>query len=258
MKSFLQAALKRMRVTVAAMACLSALFALNVLGVGNAYSAAISENREIEIGDELTLSMLEGAKLVNNERAQEYVNQVGRWLTSGTERADLPWQFGIMDRPEMGSYPLPGGKVLITVGMLRKLKDEAELAGVLAHEIAHVVKRHQLQAIPTGNSQASLGAITIALDPALEFEADRMAVVIMARAGYDPNAYLNVLKKFQNDRSNDQGLSVLSAVHPPFKDRIAQLQPVVGKIAVAAQASGVDKGRARFAAFLGLLKVGAR
>jgi beta-barrel assembly-enhancing protease len=233
--------------------CLSAC----VLGMtfNTAYAADINEAREIEIGDELAVTLLEGGKLLNNDRAQEYVNQVGRWLTTGTERVDLPWQFGIMDRTEIGAYPLPGGKVLITRGMLKKLTSEAELAGVLAHEIAHVVKRHQLKTMAAEGGQDKLGAINFPMDRTLEFEADRMAAVIMARAGYDANAYLNVLRTLQNDRSNDQGLSMLTAVHPPIKDRIAELAPVVAKIAKSAQP---DKGRERFQAALGNLSGAGR
>ncbi len=221
----------------------------------NASAAEINEAREIEIGDELAVTLLAGGKLLNNDRAQEYVNQVGRWLTTVTERPDLPWQFGIMDRAEIGSYPLPGGKVLVTRGMLKKLSNEAELAGVLAHEIAHIVQRHQLKTMAAEGGQEKLGAINFPLDRALELEADRMAAVIMARAGYDANAYLNVLRTLQNDRSNDQGLSMLAAVHPPFKDRIAELQPVVSKIVGGTRA---DKSRERFAAALGNLNGAGR
>jgi beta-barrel assembly-enhancing protease len=219
------------------------------------HAAEIGEAREIEIGDELAVTLLEGGKLLNNDRAQEYVNQVGRWLTTGTERVDLPWQFGIMDRTEIGAFPLPGGKVLITRGMLKKLTSEAELAGVLAHEIAHVVKRHQLKTMSADSGQEKLGAINFPMDRAIEFEADRMAAVIMARAGYDANAYLNVLRTLQNDRSNDQGLAMLNAVHPSLKDRIAELSPVVAKIP---KSDKLDKSRDRFQAALGNLSGAGR
>lgn len=229
------------------------------LAASTAFAAEMTEAREIEVGDELAISMLAGAKLLNQDAAQEYVNHVGRWLTTVTERPDLPWQFGIMDRAEVGAYPLPGGKVLLTVGMLRKLKDEAELAGVLAHEIAHVVARHQLSSIAAAEpGQGSLGAITTALNPDLEFEADRMAVVIMARAGYDAAAYLNVLRTLQNDRSNDPGLGLLVSVHPPFKDRMAHVQTMVQALPKAQVSAGSDKSRARFKTLQDTLKAAAR
>lgn len=232
--------------------------ALLLILPATAGSVDVSEAHEIEMGDELAVSLLAGAKLLNNDAAQEYVNQVGRWLTLGTERVDLPWQFGIMNRTEIGAYPLPGGKVLVTRGMLKQLKTESELAGVLAHEIAHVLKRHQLQSLSSDNAQTNLGAITVALPPAQEFEADRMAVVILARAGYDPLAYVNVLRRLQSDRSNDAGLAMLSAVHPPFGERIAQLQPIMQQLSASSAQSPTEPQRARFAAVMGRLGGGMR
>jgi beta-barrel assembly-enhancing protease len=259
MKWFQGMVLRCSRLAAAAFCRLPIIVCLSVCVLGltlpTAHAADINEAREIEIGDELAVTLLEGGKLLNNDRAQEYVNQVGRWLTTGTERVDLPWQFGIMDRAEIGSYPLPGGKVLITRGMLKKMNNEAELAGVLAHEIAHVLKQHQLKTMAAEGGQEKLGAINFPMDRALEFEADRMAAVIMTRAGYDANAYLNVLRTLQNDRSNDQGLSMLNAVHPSFKDRIAELTPVVAKIPKSAQP---DKSRERFQAALGNLSGAGR
>jgi predicted Zn-dependent protease len=234
-----------------------------ILGMVSTLSAAagntdIGEQREIEMGDELAVSLLGGAKLLNSDAAQEYVNEVGRWLTLGTERVDLPWQFGIMNRSEIGAYPLPGGKVLVTLGMLKQLKTESELAAVLAHEIAHILKRHQLQSLAGVTAQTNLGAITVALPPALEFEADRMAVVILARAGYDPAAYLTVLRRLQNDRSSDAGLAMLSAVHPPFGERIAQLQPVVQRVGASLTLSPTEPQRARFATAMATVRTPTR
>lgn len=220
--------------------------------------ADISEAHEIEMGEELAVSLLGGAKLLNNDAAQEYVNQVGRWLTLGTERVDLPWQFGIMNRSEIGAYPLPGGKVLLTLGMLKQVKNESELAAVLAHEIAHVLKRHQLQSLSSDSAQTNLGAVTVALPPAQEFEADRMAAVILARAGYDPAAYLQVLGRLQSDRSNDAGLAMLRAVHPPFAERIAQLQPVLQQLGASTAQSPTAPQRARWGAAVGSLSGGPR
>jgi beta-barrel assembly-enhancing protease len=208
---------------------------------------SISEEREIEIGDELAVNLLSGAKLWRDERAQEYVNQVGRWVTVVSERPELPWQFGILDRAEIGSYPLPGGKVFITRGMLKKLNNEAELAGVLAHEIAHVLQRHQLRTLSGTAGSDKLGAVNAALDRNLEFEADRMAVVLMVRAGYDPSSYLNVLRTLQSSPTSDSGLALLVSTHPAWKDRISELQPVVEKLA---KYNKTNKGRERFVAAL--------
>lgn len=103
-----------------------------------------------------------------------------------------------------------------------------------------------------------MGAITVALPLAQEFEADRMAAVILARAGYDPSAYLKVLRRLQSNRSNDVGLAMLSAVHPPFGERIAQRQPVVQRLGPSGALNPTEPLRLRFAAALGDLSGGLR
>jgi beta-barrel assembly-enhancing protease len=225
--------------------------AVALVGAGRVEAApqpAVSEDREIEIGDEYAAALLTQAKLLDNDAVQEYVNQVGRWLTANAERPDLPWQFGVMDRAETGSYPMPGGKVIITKGMLQKLSSESELAGILAHEIAHVVRRHQMQS----STAERIGAINAPLDPAMEFEADRMAVVIMSRAGYDASAYLSALRKLQG--GGDAGLQLLAATHPPIANRIAQLEPHIGKLPKADK----NKGRERFQGAISALARGKK
>ena len=67
---------------------------------------------------------------------RSYVNRVGRWLSLQTERPDLPWRFAIVDTDSLGAFAAPGGNVVITAGLMRLMRDENELAGVLAHEIA--------------------------------------------------------------------------------------------------------------------------
>ncbi len=69
------------------------------------------------------------------------------WLALQTERPDLPWRFGVIDTPNVNAFAAPGGTILITRGLYEKLRNESELAGVLAHEIAHVLQKHQLKAI---------------------------------------------------------------------------------------------------------------
>ena len=83
--------------------------------------------------------LLQQAPLLDNAGVQAYVNQVGRWVALNSERPDLPWRFGVLDSSVVGAYAAPGGYVFVTSGMLAQMGSEAELAGVLAHEVAHVV-----------------------------------------------------------------------------------------------------------------------
>src|SRR5262249_27419126 len=103
----------------------------------------IDEPQEILMGRDLAALVLGTTPLVKNPQKQAYVNRVGRWLALHSERPDLPWKFGVVQDDDANAYSMPGGYVLITSGMLDSMRNESELAGVLAHEIAHVVKKHQ-------------------------------------------------------------------------------------------------------------------
>ena len=101
---------------------------------------------EIAAGRQVAASLLAVVPTLNDPQLQRYVNQLGRWLASHSERPDLPWHFAVIDSPDLNAFAIPGGYILITRGLYQSLSDPAELAGVLSHEIAHVVARHHLKA----------------------------------------------------------------------------------------------------------------
>ena len=118
----------------------------------------IDESQEISLGAGISSNLLGAALPLQNQAVQEYVNHVGRWLSLHTERPDLPWHFAVLDDNNVNAFAAPGGYVFITKGLLARMKSEAELAGVLAHEMAHVLKKHHLQAIKkSGSSRESVG-----------------------------------------------------------------------------------------------------
>jgi predicted Zn-dependent protease len=211
-------------------------------------NADISEPQEINLGEGIASNLLGAAPLLDNPAAQKYVNQVGRWLALQAERPDLPWQFGIMDDNDINAFASPGGYVFITKGLLARMRSEAELAGVLAHEISHVLRKHHLQAIKKGarsellaefandaieqngvdpRLQKLVGAGTEiyarGLDKNDEFEADRMGIVIAARAGYDPYGLPAVLQTLQSINPQDSGLALMFKTHPALNDRLSLL-----------------------------------
>src|SRR5205085_12030610 len=81
---------------------------------------------------------------------QRYVNRVGRWVALHSDRPDLPWTFSVIDTETINAFAMPGGSVIVSSGLLKRLNSESELAGVLAHAIAPVVKTHQPKAIQSG------------------------------------------------------------------------------------------------------------
>lgn len=218
----------------------------SVKNVGRA-AREISEPEEIAIGRDLAATLLGAAPLVSDAAMQRYVNNVGRWLAAQSERPGLPWQFGVLDAPQINAFAVPGGTVFVTRGLLERMKSEAELAGVLGHEITHVVKKHHLKAIQKGAMSALAGdALSMAvnnknaaandklvsfgkemyargLDKGDEFEADRLGVVLAARAGYDAYGLPSVLQTLQAMNPQDSGLALMFKTHPAPAERLDAL-----------------------------------
>jgi predicted Zn-dependent protease len=215
----------------------------------------VNEKQEAEIGREYAALLVGAAPLLANVEVQRYVNRVGRWVALHTERPDLNWQFGVLDSNNINAFATPGGYVLITKGLLARLRNESELAGVLAHETAHVVKKHHLTAMKKGKGiEAGANVVSMyleqqgqrsaaakeklvggmkeimlrGLDKDDEFEADRMGVVIAARAGYDPFGLPSVLQMLQSLNPKDSELSLMFATHPNPGSRLDALDKAAG------------------------------
>jgi len=237
-----------------------------------------TQEEEIAIGEAAAAGFLGASPLDSNANLQRYVNRVGKWLALHSERADLPWTFAVIDTETINAFALPGGYIVVSKGLVKRLASESELAGVLAHEIAHVVKKHQITAIQaaaksglltsigkdvassavarTGGGYAGQAAkqlgVNIAgdllkdgfflrpLDRSLETEADQMAVVIAARSGYDPYGLVAVLQMLAQEKGSNDGASVFST-HPAPADRLADLEkvmPAVERYATQPQVEG--------------------
>ena len=212
----------------------------------------VPEPKEIEMGGGIASNLLGAMPLLKNAAVQRYVNDVGHWLALQTERPDLPWQFAVLDDNDVNAFASPGGYIFITKGLLMNMKSEAELAGVLAHEISHVLRKHHLTAIKKGARSELMTEFTAAavkekggnpnlvklanagtelyargLDKEDEFEADRMGVVIAARAGYDPYGLPAVLQTLQTLNAKDSKLALMFKTHPALADRLDLLDKVM-------------------------------
>jgi predicted Zn-dependent protease len=213
----------------------------------------IGPEEELEIGSDLASMILGAAPLVDNPAEQHYVNRLGMWLAQHTDRPDLPWKFGVIDTEDVNAFSTPGGYVLISRGLFERVRNESELAGVLAHEIAHVVQKHHLHALQNemrtsavaevGGSAVASGGVTgfltdqvikagktlytRGLDKDDEYEADRMGVVIAARAGYSPYGLVGVLQTLSAEQ-DQKGLALLMKTHPNPTDRMERLGKAMG------------------------------
>ncbi|MDP8567711.1 M48 family metalloprotease [Methylophilus aquaticus] len=205
---------------------------------------------EIAVGRNVTGTILGAAPLVSDAGLQAYVNKVGRWVASQSERADIAWHFGVIDSSDINAFATPGGYVLITKGLYQRLTSEAQLAGVLGHEIAHVVQKHHLKVM---QKQALLDAGTAFLkekisknkltqravstgaeisarnlDKSAEYEADSMGTVLAARAGYEVYGLAEVLQALAQVSNNDSSMALLFQTHPHPDERLAQLSLISG------------------------------
>jgi predicted Zn-dependent protease len=215
----------------------------------------IGEQEEIKLGGDLAGMLLGAAPLMHDPAKQAYLNRLGRWLAMHSERPGLPWKFALIESDDYNAFSTPGGYVLVTRGLFDRMRNESELAGVLGHEIAHVVRKHHLEAlqkslrdqslsemrryfsVSTGNgladsfTNAMLNAgkdlYIRGLDHDAEYEADRMGVVIAARSGYSPYGLGGVLQTL-TATTDESRYGLHNRTHPLPLERIARLDSAMG------------------------------
>ena len=215
----------------------------------------IGEQEEIKLGGDLAGMIMGAAPLIKDEAKQRYVNRLGLWLALHSERPNLPWKFGIIDSNDFNAFSMPGGYVLITRGLFDRMRSESELAGVLAHEVAHVVKKHHIAALQKSMRDQALGDMQAYFNPVSgsgiagqfsaallaagkslytqglshddEYEADRMGVVIAARSGYSPFGLVGVLQTLSG-APESKGYALHARTHPIPLDRISRLDAAMG------------------------------
>lgn len=215
----------------------------------------VSEEEEREIGKQAAAVLLGAAPPVDNDALQRYVNHVGNWVALQGERPDLQWRFAVLDDNDVNAFAAPGGYIFITKGLLQTMQSESELAGVLAHETVHVLRKHHLTAVQKGarmelatlaagkavkseERRAQMEKLTggfkelysRGLDKEDEFEADRMGLVIATRAGYDPYGLPAVLQALGAMNPKDGALAFMFKTHPAPAKRLERLSPLLDKL----------------------------
>ena len=211
--------------------------------------ADFDEPKEIELGQNMSAQLLGAAPLLDDPEIQQYVNEVGMWLVSQTERPNLPWRFGVLNEDTINAFAAPGGYIFISKGLFMLFRNESEMAGVLAHEIGHVIVQHHLEDIKSrarnnlmkdvtqelisqkfgrgwGTLVKELANVGVdvwesGLNRDDEFEADQVGVVIAARGGYDPYGLLGVLDTLNRiNPSSSESYKQMHATHPAPNARI--------------------------------------
>ncbi len=213
----------------------------------------IDEEAELILGETVSLEALSRyGGLYDDPKLTEYVNKVGLTIAEVSERPELDYRFAILNSREKNAFAAPGGYVFVTIGLLENLRDEAELATVLAHEIAHIDRKHMLGTLERSSflknvAELSMTAMdndpkllsgvvdmvtdvlfTHGLDKGLEHEADQYGVKYAYWAGYDPTAMGRHLKRLHDIQGRAH--SVFYTTHPPLTDRIRQVNRQVAKL----------------------------
>ena len=218
-------------------------------GLGNWYSL----ESEIKMGKQYAMQVEQSVKLVQDPVVNEYVNRIGQNLVRNSD-AQVPFTIKVIDSDEVNAFALPGGFFYVNTGLVLAADEEAELAGVMAHEIAHVCARHGMRQMTRAN-WANLGTIPLIFvggglgygiyeaaglglpltfmkfQRGFEAEADYLGVQYMYKTGYDPQAFISFFEKIQALNKKKPGtLSKAFASHPQTPDRIEATQKEIATI----------------------------
>jgi predicted Zn-dependent protease len=206
---------------------------------------SLNDRQEVEIGRQIRQQLItqNKIKLYPEPNLSSYINQIGRKLASVSDRSRIPYRFEIIDSPQVNAFSSMGGFIYVTTGILKTASNEAELAGVIAHEIAHVVGKHsqeqmQQQAVTQGlltaaglqqTQMVQLGA-TLAFNlphsRQHEYEADQLGLNMVKAAGYAPQPMVDFMRKLAQMGGNKPSLF---STHPNASQRVVALQKQVSK-----------------------------
>jgi predicted Zn-dependent protease len=211
-----------------------------------------SLNKEVNMGRQLAADVDRQGKFVEDPVVNEYVNRVGQNLALHSD-AKIPFTIKVLDSDDVNAFALPGGFLYVNKGAILAADTEAELAGVMAHEIAHVAARHGVEQaskatltnyamIPLIFMTGGIGYIAyqaaqigvpltfLKFSRNVESEADKLGAQYLWAAGYDPNNFLSFFEKLEKKEKHKPGtLSKLFGSHPPTPDRIVKVRDLLGR-----------------------------
>jgi predicted Zn-dependent protease len=218
----------------------------------------MSEAQEIQLGRENDAAIRKQMGVYDDSALQDYVNTIGQRLARRSHRPDLPWTFTVVNEPAVNAFALPGGFVYVTRGILPYIRNEAELAAVIGHEVGHVDARHSAEAysrqtlgggalaigsifLPEGAPQTAAGlagvglqAIFLKYSREAELEADELGVGYAAGAGWAPSAMaglLGTLARLDAASGSSRGIPNWALTHPPAADREQRVEQLIRQTA---------------------------
>ncbi|MBF2079878.1 MAG: M48 family metalloprotease [Synechococcales cyanobacterium T60_A2020_003] len=227
--------------------------------------SSLSDSQEVSLGEQINEQLVNSEfQLYNNRDVREYVDEVGQRLVPDSTRPDIPYVFQVVRDDSVNAFATMGGYVYVTTGLLKAADNEAELAGVLGHEIGHIAARHSVkqmrelaiaQGIATAAGLDTNTAVAIGVELALrrphsreaEFEADQLGLENMRQSGYAPVAMVTFMEKLLGGGSIPAFLST----HPATSDRIEALNTMID-VDTASAGEGLNESnyRSRISALL--------
>ena len=208
---------------------------------------------EIRLGKAISAKIFGKYPRLDDQELTRYVTLVGMSLALHGNRTELEYHFAVLDTDHVNAYSAPGGYIFVTKGALELMKDEAELAAVLAHEIAHVTERHIVKELGIRSKDASTtgsigqllggagGSANIAFSQVVEkatqilfeagfhrqdeLDADRIGTLLLATVGYDPLSLQRYLKKVHAHK--DEYAQSINTTHPPSQQRVEKLAQLI-------------------------------
>ena len=206
--------------------------------------------QEVQIGQQVVSEVEKEYKVSQDPRLNSWVEEIGQRLVAVSERKNLRFQFKVLDRDEINAFALPGGFIYVHKGLLKAVDDDAELAGVLAHEIGHVTARHGIRKLQThigynllmdilfkDNAKAqelmNVGFTLVVLGYGREneFQADKLSVIYALRAGYNPHGIAQFLQKIKQMQKREPSIvETLLSTHPPTSERIKRVNEEIARL----------------------------
>jgi beta-barrel assembly-enhancing protease len=210
----------------------------------------VSLDKEVAIGRALSRQLEQESRLLKDPIVAEYVNRVGQNIVRNSD-AKVPFTIKVIESEQINAFALPGGYFYVNTGLILAADDEAELAGVMAHEIAHVAARHGTEQESKGQLVSYIalplvffaGPVGYGVEQALslfvpftflrfsrglEAEADYLGVQYLYKSGYDPSAMVRFFEKLQaKERARPGSISRLFSTHPPTANRIKRVEETI-------------------------------
>ncbi len=230
----------------------------------------MTEAQEIALGRESDAQVRSQMGVYDDDELQRYVAEIGLQMAARSHRPDLPWSFAVVDSPAVNAFAIPGGYIYLTRGIMAFLGDEADLAGVIGHEIGHVTARHSVQSYTRasgaqlglmvgsifspaaravgGLAESGLGVLFLRYGREAELQADRLGAGYAGESGWDPTGVRDMLTTLSrlSDAGGSRGVPGWLSTHPAAADRVERVGPVIEELETRLDFSELRVNRAGY------------